>query len=296
MDTPNIKTMGIGELKSFLCAKSNGNLKTCRTCPGREGCKAGKRAVELIGLSEQKAESTVSEYEKFKTACESHNAWGWLESNENLSKGQAKERLVYLINKYPALGKEYGGQKLLLRYRPLKDEPEKGTEEQKEEKPRKMEDHPEARAQAYKAKREKAIAYWTECLNSQDPVEYHMKAKGVGRATAATVVGRAKKKYAFVITENSTEKEAEAVEEISIKDFLEEVVEQQETAKEAKETEPKENKAESVTDELYGMFTKLDAEKTGLMEEIKRLEARLKAVDEKYNALTIVMNMLKENK
>ena len=128
-----IHQMGMGKLRSYMCAKSRGNPNVCQTCAGIDSCSAGKRAVELIAESEARAApvNTAKEREEFRAACESGSAWGWLEKQKGISRGAAKELLISLISKYPDIGLEFGGKKQLLqRYRPwnapeaTQDEPE----------------------------------------------------------------------------------------------------------------------------------------------------------------------------
>ena len=59
-EKPKIEKMGIGELRHYMCAKSNGNLSVCEKCPGLKGCTVGQRGMVLINASEQKANEIKS--------------------------------------------------------------------------------------------------------------------------------------------------------------------------------------------------------------------------------------------
>lgn len=157
-EKPKIEHMGMGELRSYMCYKSNGNPKVCTNCPGLRTCTAGQRAMVLISDSENRASRTEDEISQFRLACSSGNPWGWLESAFHISKAQAKEKLIGWCKRYPAITKEYGGQDQLLKYRPFsaqeatsetKDE-EVQTNEQTNENGAKMTDQEKKRETARK--------------------------------------------------------------------------------------------------------------------------------------------------
>ena len=204
-----IESMGLGELKGYLCPKSHGDPKVCQKCPGKSACSAGQRAASLIAQIEQATSGTIAEErEIFRAACQSGNPMGWLIHEKGYNKGQAKEILIYMIERYPAITKEFGGRKQLMRdrpYRPAKrpqTQPESTTQPATEQIAAQQLKGPEdaektkteAAPQKPKLKRDVSAANQAhvqigrrnceEALKTGDPITFLMQVKGLTEKNA----------------------------------------------------------------------------------------------------------------
>ena len=195
LQKPKIENMGMGELRNYMCQKSGGNPKTCYSCPGLKTCTAGQRAMVLIRESEIKAERPENEMQHFKLACESGNPWGWLENTLKISKDQAKEKLIGWVNKYPAISREYGGQKQIMRYRPFLAQ-EAASEVKVEEIPAE-ENKPGngAKTPSGERMRERARQLCETAIQSGNPRKYLMEELGLTSHQASCRVTAWRKMY-----------------------------------------------------------------------------------------------------
>lgn len=195
LEKPKIEHMGMGELRNYMCHKSNGNPKTCYSCPGLKTCTAGQRAMVLIRESEIKAERPENEMQHFKLACESGNPWGWLEYTLKISKDQAKEKLIGWTNRFPAISREYGGQKQIMRYRPYLVQ--EAVFEEKVEETHTEENKPVngAKNKSGERQRERARQLCETAIQSGNPRKYLMEELGLTSHQASCRVTAWRKMY-----------------------------------------------------------------------------------------------------
>ncbi len=60
------------------------------------------------------SQRTAEDQADFRAACETGNPWGYLMTVRGLSKGGAREKLIYWITHYRGIAAEFGGRKLLM--------------------------------------------------------------------------------------------------------------------------------------------------------------------------------------
>lgn len=312
-----IQQMGIDELRGYMCAKSRGNPNTCQNCLGLDRCSAGKRALELISLSEAKAVpiNTIKDRDAFREACETGCPWGYLEATRGISKGAAKELLIAMINRYPDMGAHYGGKKLLLRYRPWnapeepQDTPEAASDVEVEQIPTPEPDTPEKaektqitqmRKLGPAAKQAAAREACEKALQSGDFIQARLDA-GRSRGQAYADLYNWRNRYPdlfekYGMAKRHDEKEAPMQQEttedeaVSLSDFLTEF----ETPEEQHVFPAQEQDiTASLPAELQTLYNGLGKEKEQLLETIKQAEDRLKWVEDQQDALEKVASLMR---
>lgn len=304
-----IAQMDMNEARSMMCAKSNGQPEACEKCPGFKSCQAGQRVVRLRGEDDRAI---------FQAACESGNAWNWLMIHKGLGKDAAGELLSRLIRKFPGLAADYGGgRRIMQRPRPAKQErpvePQEGPQTASGEKVEQMaiaeaqapEKAPELQKKSNRgikgAAKVREIARETAraVLGHEDPIAYLMETEGCSYPTARQRVKRWVEAYPDIAgdykpldnrrnrkTMPEPEKEEEPMEntdEISLADFLEEHAE----ITPEPEPKPEPEKPTGIAAELKLKYDALAAEK-------KRLEERIRWIEEQQDALAKVSSMFGE--
>lgn len=305
-EKPDIKKMGMGELRNYLCHKSNGNPKVCMNCPGLKTCTAGQRAMVLIHESEIRARPE-NEIEQFKLACVSGNPWGWLEHTLEINKLQAREKLIGWCKKFPAVTKEYGGQEQIMRYRPYLAQ-EAAYEAKQEEMPTEEQTAVNAEKTQQELKREKARKLCETAILSGDARQYLLDELKLTSHQASCRVTAWRKNYPDLFEKhnvppakiggynkyNSSSRKSEAEtktlkeenhaevpmtneDEVSLADWLDEM-------------EPKENPVQA---ELRKKYEELKAEKERIEQEIDEKQKRLVLISDQEDALYKVLEMFK---
>lgn len=305
-----IAQMDMNEARSMMCAKSNGQPEACEKCPGWKSCQAGQRVTRLRGEDDRAI---------FQAACESGNAWNWLMIHKGLGKDAAGELLSRLIRKFPGLAADYGGgRRIMQRPRPAKQErpvePQEGPQTASGEKVEQMaiaeaqapEKAPEPQkksnrgvksgAKVREITRETARAAFAH----DDPIAYLMETERCSYHTARQRVKRWAAGYPDIAgdyklpdsmrgrrkTGPEPEKEEEPMEntdEISLADFLEEHAE----ITPEPQPKPEPEKPTGIAAELKLKYDALAAEK-------KRLEERIRWIEEQQEALAKVASMFGE--
>ena len=146
----SIATCDLQGIRHFLCPTTGGDPMKCLDCRGIKTCTTGQRAVVLLDEATRETErtkwkevwkepkamveekktkepakekqpdpaiksaKTIKEQELLRAACESGNAWAYL-MEMGYSKGVAKEKVVNLVNRYPGIGREFGGIQRILK-------------------------------------------------------------------------------------------------------------------------------------------------------------------------------------
>ena len=305
-----IAQMDMNEARSMMCAKSNGQPEACEKCPGWKSCQAGQRVTRLRGEDDRAI---------FQAACESGNAWNWLMIHKGIGKDAAGELLSRLIRKFPGLAADYGGgRRIMQRPRPAKqerpvepqDSPQTASGEKVEQMAIAEAQAPEKAPEPQKksnngsvkgAAKRREIARETAraVFGHEDPIAYLMETEGCSYPTARQRVKRWVDGYPDIAGDykvqdmrgNSKampepEKEEEPMEntdEISLADFLEEHAE----ITPEPEPKPEPEKPTGIAAELKLKYDALAAEK-------KRLEERIRWIEEQQDALAKVASMFGE--
>jgi len=272
------------QIRQFMCPISGGDTRRCLNCQGLKTCKAGQRVAALLaqrdGQHEKERWQKVldvpaekphsiedGQRQLLRDACESGNAWNYIMQMHNQSKDAAKETLLQLIRKYPAIAAEYGGSRRIMQ-RPrvvtttnIGREPEEEQPKQEEQEPQAVQETTTAknisagREAANAARREVALKMYRECLQASDPVAYYVEQRNTNEKAAKLFLARMDAKYGEgrgyevqgrgkpakpeETPEAETEAQVEAKEEdsVSLEDFLAQYSEPAE--QDAPETAPK---------------------------------------------------------
>ena len=311
-----VAQMDMHEIRSMMCAKSNGQPEACEKCPGLKSCQAGQRVIRLRSEDDRAI---------FQAACESGNAWNWLMIHKGLGKDAAGELLSKLIRKFPGLAADYGGgRRIMQRPRPAKiapvstpEAPVTAPERQEEQvgavKPEAPEGAKKTISEAEKQRNKKGAAKCREIaretakavLAHEDPIAYLMETEGCSYPIARQRVKRWAERYPDIAGDYKLsdmrrkrkampepEKEEEPMEntdEISLADFLEE------HAEITPEPQPKpEPKPEPEPEKPTGVAAELKLKYDALAAEKKRLEERIRWIEEQQDALAKVASMFGE--
>lgn len=225
-DKTDIADMDLAGIRKYMCPISNGDYKRCENCQGRKKCRVGQRVTELLakraeqqerskwqealgGMPETRAASINIDDARQKIlrdACESGNAWGYIMHAMGQTKNAAKETLIQLIRKYPAIAAEYGGSRRIIQ-RPsvamiesTQDAPDKPTVPAAEEAQDPQEDGKtgntatEINTKSNQGRRDAAVKLYLECMQHDDPIAYYMEQRGATRNAARIFLGRMSKR------------------------------------------------------------------------------------------------------
>lgn len=298
-----IESMGMDELKRYLCMKNYQNPEKCPDCPGKKNCRAGQRAIVLLNeMEKQKMEEQMNEQmenaqvkarsrkdiaeEKkqiFITALQQPDMIQYLIDNYGNNRNSAREKLKYWRSAFPDIAEQYGFNE---KFDALSG---------------KM---PRAMRQTADAKREGAIERYREAAAKDDPIAFMMDKYGIPRDKAVHNFYQWKKRYGEIKKED-LEVEKPMEDEVSVEDFLKEnnvavdsveagsnpkAVPSEAIAEEVK-NEPKVNispeaftKSEEFYGELNAKFHELEMEK-------ERIQNRLKWIEKAQDALAMTANL-----
>lgn len=219
-----IEDADLAKIRKYMCPISNGDFRRCGNCQGLKTCRVGQRVQVLIAERDQKREQgkwqkvlepepgkpavSVEEGQKglLRSACESGNAWNYIMQKTGQSRDAAKETLLGLIRKHPAIAAEYGGSRRIMQ-RPRvvtitsigKDgEPEPNEEVVPGAVPEPNEEakavEPQPNPKRRKGIAEAALALYQECINADDPVGYYAAKRGATRNAGRLFLMRMKSK------------------------------------------------------------------------------------------------------
>lgn len=326
-DKENIEQMDMAQLRTMMCAKSNGNPHTCEGCAGFKNCRVGQRVMRLRGEDDRAV---------FQTALESGNAWNWLMVNKGLGKDAAGELLSKMIRKYPGLAADFGGgRRIMQRPRVARiaaqdaqegpvsapvatvEETEAGKPEAPEEAKKQLsEGKREAIQKGADANREKAREIAKVVFAQEDPLAYLMRTDGCSRGTARMRIARWIKVYPdlagdYILPNMQGRKRKEQTEpaetnepakeetemadsdEISLGDFLNEYQDAEDETEE-KPDAPAAPETETAAGPGNDILAELNRKYDALAEERKRLEERIRWIEEQQDALVKVRSMFGE--
>lgn len=220
-----VEQKGLESLKRMMCPLSMGRVEKCKDCKGIATCSVGQRINVILaqnGKTVKELEAKLiatgprkpdADREKFREACESGNAWGYMITH-GYSKGAAKEKLIYWSKRYPAISQEFGGDKrILAKPRPvIVQETLQGNDEPGEPQPiRKVETETAPAAaeertekqgenlsgpEVSAAKRvQKARARCMQAVQSGDALKYIMTVEGKDRHHALQTISNWRSRY-----------------------------------------------------------------------------------------------------
>lgn len=276
-----VENLGLTELRPYMCPLSSGDFRRCINCKGISKCTVGQRIALLVG--QQEAKQSADKWRKvldvadapgkinqagtnvvqvtselLRRACESGNAWNHIMQVTGKSKNAAKELLIELIRKYPAIAAEYGGSRRILQ-RPavvmVESEVEPAPREETAPAPE------AAPSTTNDARKSNARKLWEECMAAEDPYAHYMEVRGTNHSAARSFFYRMQKKYGLekpkpveaepaekAPEESPKEEPAPAEDEISLEDFLAQFEPGDPGAELAPEEPPSETEADDVAD------------------------------------------------
>lgn len=217
-----IESMGMDELKRYLCMKNYQNPEKCPDCPGKKNCRAGQRAIVLLNeMEKQKMEEQMNEQmenaqvkarsrkdiaeEKkqiFITALQQPDMIQYLIDNYGNNRNSAREKLKYWRSAFPDVAEQYGFNE---KFDALSG---------------KM---PRAMRQTADAKREGAIERYREAASKDDPIAFMMDKYSIPRDKAVHNFYQWKKRYGEIKKDDLPAEQTNASsDEVSVEDFLKE--------------------------------------------------------------------------
>lgn len=258
-----IETMGMQELRKYLCYKNNQDPNKCISCPGKMNCKAGQRAIVLLNeialqetMEAKKSTKGMSMNDrkkevqmKFIQAFSQQDPIAFVMEKYGNNRNLARTKLRMWAKSNPDIAEQYGFW-------------EKLNEADK---------------------RNGAIKRYEEAIKQPDPIAFMMDKYGWSKENAQHNLSQWKRRY------GSVEKEETNVnkDEISIEDFLKEHGSTEEAVQEAAEPEKQDGEFGS----LKGFSGELNAKYQELEREKDKLKDRLAWIEKAQDALAMTLNI-----
>ena len=294
----NVKAMGWERIKGLMCTDSNQDPLNCFDCPRVKTCEVGQRAVVLLDeMTMQKEKRGYAKPRAFAEETLKHDDPVKHLMDYGLSRDSAKARIKYWQKAYPDL---FEG--VIITF--------SDHVQEEGEKPQKMRTS------------EELLEEYKNASASPDPTGYLQMERGLKRASANALWSKLRKRFGSKVIPDKVEEKAieqtSTSDEMSLAEFIGSI--EQENAKNdqemgqevvsdtsVKETitgtkEIKEDpfkgqrdtwtKEENAYGELGAMFYKVERETEQVKNEIAKLEARLKWLNEMQESLTNVARLL----
>ena len=285
-----IESMGMDELKKYLCYKNNQDPTKCDGCPGSRTCKAGQRAIVLLNEMERakmNAENPVKNSTKGKTMAEiQENARRcfldavsrpdmiqYVMQTYGNNRNSAREKLKNWARSHPDIAEQTD---FWDKFNALSQKMPQGFKDKMD------------------GRTSEAVRKYMEAMEQENPVQFLMDKYGMDRKNASHTYYQCRSRYKDIVPklkeESMQTKPAEPEEDdVSIEDFL-------------KEYAPNEDApAVSVNSEVHAendMTTcsvdfnaELTAKYNQLAKDRADLLARIEWIDKAMEALTVTMSL-----